>query len=965
MRKKILFTLFVYFLSLPCFASREVPVEIKWKTLKTNHFDVIYDAQQAELAKIYAEKLELAYFRLTPYFTEFPPRTIVVIQDKTDQTNGYATPVPYPHIVTFPVIPGPSDSLSDYGDWIYELLVHEYVHILNLTPANGFMSPLRTVLGTIIAPNVLLPNWWKEGLAVQMETATSRHGRLRSYYQEATIRALSASQQLGFVDLSIANENIPVWPEGMNPYLYGSLFWSYVQAGNGPTTANIMNQHHSRRVPYFIEAVPEAATGKKYSQLFSESMRDTHQRAQKQITNLQAEPLTKFEKIWQTTMYSSQPRISPDGKYLAHIAVTETNSRGIQIYQRQENNQSFRQGKLIASFDNQDDEKVKKIFDGPPSGSIQRIAWLNNSKAIVYDKVDATSESETFSDLFTYHLETKKTERLTIGLRAREASPSPNDQEFAFVGLRANQTYLGIWNTLKKEKEIVWTPEMSTRISYPIFLNENEIVFSFRKLQGSEGFIKINRLTKVITEFTPECLQARFAQTSNDQLIMSCANNGVYNLYQLKENQVRALTHSDTQMSNGDFDSATGELWVTVMTDHGPQIAVIEKDQLKDLSSLPKIDPLFADRYPQQNLPEQAQENLILSDEEYQSHHYLMPKYWLPSFGWSSVNGGFLSANIASFDPLQKHNYNLLLDYTEKPSQFNIYGAYRNEVWHSPWNLYTNRINKIYGGGMFVTTENTKMLTLEPSVFQYDNDANLAVGVIQTKVDFFNQSNVKEGFQLLWQKGNYSILGTQISPEKGNGYYLGLNLFVKNESQDQFQQLLAGGVYYFSKFLPARHALMIRANAIYTHQKTIHLYGGLTHNLNLSNDALAPIYLQRGFAYGQIYGRSIFNTNIEYRMPLKTMYSGSGTDPYFLKRLNGALVIDGTSADGKFIHLPSFTPETIELSKLFWSAGAELRLETTVGYILPIQWVYGIYAPLNSLDSNDSQVGLSIQIPTM
>jgi hypothetical protein len=973
MRKKIFFTLFVFFLSLKSFAAREVPPGKSWKTLKTNHFDVIYDAQQAQLAKLYAEKLELAYFRLTPFFTEFPSRTIVVIEDKTDQTNGYATPIPYPHIVTFPVIPGPSDSLSDYGDWIYELLVHEYVHILNLTPANGFMTPLKVILGTIIAPNVLLPNWWKEGLAVQMETTTSRHGRLRSYYQDATLRAMSNNNQLAFVDLSIANENIPVWPEGMNPYLYGSIFWSYVQAENGQTTANIMNQHHSRRVPYFIEAVPEAATGKNYRQLFYESMRDTQLRAHQQITALQAEPLSNYKKSWQLTQYSSQPRISPDGKYLAHIAVTETDSRGIQIYQRQENNQSFLSGKLIASFDNQDDEKAKKIFDAPPSGSIQRIAWLNNSKDIVYDKVDATSDAETFSDLYIYHIETKKTERLSKELRAREASPSPNDQELVYVGLSANQTYLGIWNINKKEKEILWTPEMSTRISYPAFLNESEIVFSFRQLQGKETLKKINRLTKEVSDFTPECLQARFVQPSTNQLVMSCANNGVYNLYQLKDHQLVALTHSDTQMTNGDFDPLTGELWVTVMTDRGPQIGVVEKDQQKFATNLPKIEPLFSDRYPEQNLPEIATDNLIITDEEYQSYQYLFPKYWLPSFGWSSVNGGFLSANIASFDPLQKHNYSLLIDYTEKPNQLNVFGAYRNEVWNIPWNLYANRMNKIYGGGMFSTTENTRMILFEPSIFRYDSDANLSVGVMKTQVDYFNQTSFKEGFQLLWQKGSYSILGTQISPEKGNSYYLGLNLFVKNESQynlqpesKQFQQLLAGGVYYFSKYLPARHAFMIRANAIYTPQKTIKLiHGGLTQNLNLSSDALAPIYLQRGFAYGQIYGRSIFNTNIEYRLPLKTMYSGSGTDPYFLKRLSGAFVVDGTSADGNYIHLPSFTPETIQLSKIFWSAGAELRLETTIGYVLPIQWVYGIYAPLNSLDSNDSQVGLSIQIPTM
>lgn len=971
MLKKIFFTLFVSFLSLFAWASREVPANKIWKTLKTQHFDIIYEAQQSQLSKIYAEKLELAYFRLTPFFTEFPPRTIVVIEDKTDQTNGYATPVPYPHIVTFPVIPGPSDSLSDYGDWIYELLVHEYVHILNLFPANGIIAPVQKVLGSIIAPNLLLPNWWKEGLAVQMETATSNHGRLRSYYQDSALRAMSLNNQLAFVDLSIANENIPVWPEGMNPYLYGSLFWSYVQDQNGEMTANLMNQHHSRRIPYFIEAVPEEATGKTYSQLFYESMRDTQVRAQKQITTLQAEPLSIYKKVWSRTQYSSQPRISPDMKFLAHIAVTETDSRGIQIYERTQENSSFAEAKLIASFDNQDDEKSRKIFDAPPSGSIQRIAWLNKSHDLVYDKVDATSEAETYSDLYIYHLENKKSERLSNGLRAREASPSPNDQEFVYVGLSANQTYLGLWNRESKTKEILYTPEMSTRISYPSFINEQEIVFSFRDTNGIEKLKKFNRQSKDLSDYATECLQARFFQLTQHQQILNCANNGVYNLYLYKEGQLIALTHSETQMTNGDFDFQTGELWTTVMTDQGPQIGVIEKANVKELSALPKIEPLFADRYPPQNQQLSPTENIIISDDEYQAYQYLFPRYWLPSFVWSSQNGTSFSANVASFDPIQKHNYNLLFDYNEKPQTFNVYGAYRNEVWPTPWNLYANRVTKIYGAGLFSTTETTQMVTFEPSVFRFNQYGFLSVGLLKTKVDFFNQPKIKEGLNLIWQSGSYSMLGTQISPEKGNSYFVGLNLFAKNETQVPFQQLFTGGVYYFSKYLPARHALMVRGQLLYTNKinsskQVTHLFGGLTQNLNLSNDSLTPNYfLLRGYGYGQIYGRSMANINLEYRLPLKTMYTGSGTDPYFLKRLSGALIADGIAADGNYVQTKNFNIVDVTMKKQFWSVGAELRLETTIGYVLPINWVYGIYLPLNSLDSNDSQVGLSIQIPTM
>ncbi|WP_374032016.1 hypothetical protein [Bdellovibrio bacteriovorus] len=204
-------------------AQLEVPPQLKWKTLKTAHFEVIFNAEQQDLGYLYAEKLEKAYSELRSYFHSRPDKTIVIINDKTDVTNGYATRIPYPHIMAYPVLPGPEESLSDTGDWAFELLAHEYTHILTFEPANGIMKPLRAVFGTIIAPNILMPQWWKEGVAVEMETRLSDHGRLRSHYQDATVRAMVDAKTLRDFDIAEANENIYTWPQGARPY----LFWLF------------------------------------------------------------------------------------------------------------------------------------------------------------------------------------------------------------------------------------------------------------------------------------------------------------------------------------------------------------------------------------------------------------------------------------------------------------------------------------------------------------------------------------------------------------------------------------------------------------------------------------------------------------------------------------------------------------------------------------------------------------------
>lgn len=52
------------------------------------------------------------------------------------------------------------------------------------------MKFFKTFLGSIVAPTLLLPRWWHEGIAVEMETRFSNFGRLRSTYQDASYEHL-------------------------------------------------------------------------------------------------------------------------------------------------------------------------------------------------------------------------------------------------------------------------------------------------------------------------------------------------------------------------------------------------------------------------------------------------------------------------------------------------------------------------------------------------------------------------------------------------------------------------------------------------------------------------------------------------------------------------------------------------------------------------------------------------------
>ncbi len=103
-------------------------------------------------------------------------RTRIVLDDSTDQANGFATFFPFNLVGVNLAEPPPDSELAASRGWLDLVLAHELTHLFTLNAATDLGRALRRVFGTLplLYSAAQMPPWVIEGLAVYGESRFSR-----------------------------------------------------------------------------------------------------------------------------------------------------------------------------------------------------------------------------------------------------------------------------------------------------------------------------------------------------------------------------------------------------------------------------------------------------------------------------------------------------------------------------------------------------------------------------------------------------------------------------------------------------------------------------------------------------------------------------------------------------------------------------------------------------------------------
>ena len=981
-------------------AFSQVDPKIHWLKVDLPHFELIYDAQYQKLAEEYAEALESSYQTLRPLYPSAPEKTVVVLNDNSDQTNGFATVLPYPMIQSFPVLPANNDSIGAYGNWSKELLLHEYTHILAMYQRRDTFTFLSHIFGSLMSPNIFLPRWWHEGLAVEMETRYSEDGRLRSAQQDSWLRESYLSGETSKITVAQANEvSIPSWPYGARPYLYGSSFWSHSLDQKEPNLVGNLANAHGGRFPYFLSAPAETWLGSNYEVMFSRSLEDVSARVQKQLTSLRFNEKTVTDSLNLGELESLSPSISPNGLMLAYISKDKTLRRSLQILERPSTSIPFNKSQIKESLQSATTENenethtplphlemgeahellpdhaqlrvgIEESEDGPLSGSISRLNWSADSNFIAYDKVELVNRYYTGSDLYIFNVEAAKSKRVSHHLRAREPSFSPDQQKLVFVQLEPGLTNIAVLDINTQTSQVMIAGRPQERFSNPVFRSEKEIVFT-RRWRGEEQLFVFNTDTHKETRVLASFPEIRVSECKNGELLFMSPLNGVPNLYVTKD-LIHAfpVTHVETAVTEGTRDFVNKDLYVSELTETGVQVARLPAEFQWQGHALPVVKPLYSDRYATAKVKgmhydvtvdnEAELKTQLQNPQEYSAGSYLLPRYWFPYYYWDSYSS-YLSASTSAQDPLGKHAYNAYLNYDLSYGRLGYDVSYINNS--TSVQIVTQMLDQTYELPGY-NPERTQYSHIEGDI-EYESISPYLFGTFGWSTlgrSLPGYSTQQTGPSFGFYDTEYKMSGAQVSPEDGWGGSAQLTAFLNFGGYTVYNQLELAYVKYLSSFLPKRHAIMLKFQSFLTDRTVPTTNYASTLSIPSHANTVFPQYLMRGYPTGEFLGRIVNNATLEYRFPIAETNTGAGMTPLFFRRFQGHFVADGIELDGLAYDNINGVYRTAKMANSYWDVGMEVQADTTVGYFLPLSIFAGVYWPLELTLSSAANIAVGIYL---
>ena len=951
----------------------QVPPNVEWRTMDTEHFRVHFTPALEPLARRAAERAETAHAALREVLVQAPRKKIdMVVSDNVDFSNGYATPLPTNRIVIYAHPPVDTPELAFYDDWLQLVVSHELVHIFHLDYAAGFPRLIRRVFGRTPFgfPNILVPGWSQEGLATALESRLTRAGRVRATLYDMSLRTAILEDEFFSIDRATGH---PVsWPGGSAPYVYGSLFMDYLGERFGYDKHGDWVEAMGRRVLFSYGA--DGAAKRAYGEKFTDAWDDWRDSLRTEYTaladSLRREGLVEPEVLVKEGRRTEGPRWSPDGRTIAYAHSTGREETSTRLWS----------------------EGGVRVLD--PRTSLGASAWRADG-SLVTAMLDAVDPYRYYSDLYAIRPDGDR-DRITNGARLLE--PDVHRASGRIVAVRGGggtnvpvvmeADGSGARDLATASPDVHWTrPRWSpdgTRIAIARW--RTGALYDVVILDAASG--------NVVREVTSDRAVDSSPAWSPDgrYVVFSSDRSGISNLYayDLTEGRLQRITNVLTGAFDPDVSPDGRWIALTLYRADGYHLARMPFDPARWTAA----PPLRPEARETGAGAEMAQRTAGGPARPYSALPSLVPASWSPIItSGGNVLGLALGAAVGGQDVVERHSYAAYAQVHLREERTQAGATY----------LFTGLSNPVIGASVFqewdqVGTINTVSPIDEPvtaTLLERERSASLvatftrprfrsnswlSLGVGARKRDYSFRGAPATPPEVPAEAGGAVTLGYStardyeysVSPEEGfvaaasvEGRRYLEDVFLDNDPGDGQGEAVRGYVRTTGRaqhYLPfrgwgfARHVLGVRVaggadRGAFTPGYTVGGTEGGVSAFPLSTYVTMGDQLElpvRGYREGVLFGDRAVAGTLEWRFPLALIERGRSVIPVYLDRLWGTAFVDAgrtwcsedclTRGGGRS-----------DPSTTIASVGAELGLNLSVSYLPPFPVRAGVGFPLRSI----------------
>lgn len=559
MKNKYLVISVLVFISLNLEAQH--PFNLKWKKIKTDHFEIIFPEEISNDGQRLANTLEFLYLPVSSTLHNNPKKISVFLSNQSVISNGYVSTIP--RMSLFYTTPMQDATVLGSSDWLQTLAIHEFRHVVQTDLSNRKFTKLGSIFYGSLGLTGLAysePLWYSEGDAVITETMYSELGRGRIPAFTMPIKAQLLAQK----DFKYEKTYLGSYKNySPNHYALGYLLELQMRNdfGNDISYRVINRMAKYSYLPYAFSLALKKETGQNIRQMHKSTFDKYKNVWQNEIANIQE--TNKIEILKQTKFWTnySYPQLVGSSIFAIKNGLADA--------------------QMLIKIDSLGNETKIKAMEGEKiSSNAGKIVWSDFSSNIRWTE-------KSYSNIYIYDTKQSKTKQLTFQTRYFSPALSPNGIYIACVEFTTkSKSNLVILNAITGKvfkifslptSDFIRTPTWSENGGKILFLHTSTKGQALSVIDFASGKIKM-------------LLNYNFKNISNpvfynDNIIFNMPVNGNDMICALDTNSMKIYSIATSKFGTFNASISFQNIIYQIYTENGHKIAIskIEKEKWQEV----------------------------------------------------------------------------------------------------------------------------------------------------------------------------------------------------------------------------------------------------------------------------------------------------------------------------------------------------------------------------------------------